>query len=621
MRTALSTDSLRGALAGLAGTGAGIGIAVAVRIAWGLAAWSPGPVLTIGIISGVITYLAATGVFNYWARWAIGRSPAEPSTPPRSWRRYFNVDTNHKVIGIQYIVTALVFLPVAVAYQIVGRLELSKIGVNLEPQTYLSLIGDHGVVMLFIVVLPMWSGVMNYLVPLMIGARDMAFPRLNAFSYWLVPPAGLLIVFALLAGGFDTGWTVYAPLSSEFAPLGMNLILIGVFIGGLSSILGAVNILTTIIKMRAPGMGLFRMPIFVWSSMATVGLSLGFTQFVAISFLMVLLERVLHMGFFLPQMGGQALLYQYLFWFYSHPAVYVFVLPGLGIISEIVPVFARKPIFGYKAVALSSPGIALGGTVVFVHHMFAAGIPDVLRIPFMVTTLLVAVPTGVKLFAWTATMWMGKLILQTPFLFVLSAILVFLVGGLTGVPVGIVPTDLYLHDTYYVVAHFHGTLFGGFLLPLMAALYYWFPKVTGRKMGERLGKAQWALMTVGTLLIILPLFELGFLGMRRRVIDYAPNLGFQPFHIASLVGAVLVFAGLVILAINIIRSARHGERTGGNPWNARTLDWQVSSPPPEENFAVIPEVIAPPYGYGEKEEDARHAIMHPRNADQEADHG
>ena len=532
---------------------------VLVRNLMGLPGWSPGPVFTVGIIVGVISYLVATGVFNYWAGWAIGRSPAEPSEPKTlSWRRYFNVDTNHKVIGIQYIVTALIFLPVAVAYQVVGRLELSKIGLNLDPQTYLSLISDHGIVMLFIVVLPMWAGFMNYLIPLMIGARDMAFPRLNAFSYWLVPPAGLLTTFALLAGGFDTGWTAYAPLSSSFAPLGMDLILLGVYLAGLSSILGAINILTTIIKMRAPGMRLFRLPIFIWSSLATTGLSLGFTQFVAMAFLMVLLERVLHMGFFVPQMGGQTLLYQYLFWFYSHPAVYVFILPGLGIISEIVPVFARKPIFGYRAVAISSPGIALGGTVVFVHHMFAAGVPEILRVPFMVTTLLVAVPTGVKMFAWTATMWMGKLRFATPFLFILSSILVFLIGGLTGIPVGIVPTDLYLTDTYFVVAHFHGTLFGGFLLPVMAGIYYWFPKVTGKKMSEGLGKLQWALMTPGTLLILLPIFQLGFEGMRRRVSEYVPNLGFQSLHIVSLVGAVLVFIGLIILIINIIRSARHG---------------------------------------------------------------
>jgi cytochrome c oxidase subunit 1 len=608
MRTIFSLDLVRGLLAGLAGAAAGMGIAVAVRyFIMGLPAWNSGPVATIGIISGVATYLIALGVFKYWAHWLTGGQPENEAPPPKhTWKRYFNVDTNHKIIGVQYIVTALAFLPVGIAYQIVGRAELSGL-TNLDSQTYISIISDHGIVLLFIVVLPLWSGVMNYLIPLMIGARDMAFPRLNAFSYWLIPPAGLLTVLALVFGGFDTGWTAYPPLSAFFSPGGIDLVLLGVYISGLSSILGAVNIITTILKMRAPGMGLFRMPVFVWSSLSTVGLSLVFTQFVAVSFLMVLLERVLGMGFFQPTLGGQPLLYQYLFWFYSHPAVYVFVLPGLGIISDIVPVFSRKPLFGYLAVALSSPGIALGGTAVFVHHMFAAGIPHYLHIPFMITTLLVAIPTGVKLFAWTATMWGGKLNLKTPLLFVISSLMVFLVGGLTGIPVGIVPTDLYLTDTYFVVAHFHGTLFGGFLLPVMAAIYYWFPKVTGRMMGEKVGKLQWALMTAASFLIMLPVFQLGFMGMRRRVDAYASGLGFETLHLVSLAGAILMFLGLVVLAYNIIVSLRRGAEAGMNPWNSKTLEWKVSSPPPEDNFEEPPQVTAPPYGYGLTDEEARHA--------------
>jgi cytochrome c oxidase subunit 1 len=380
--------------------------------------------------------------------------------------------------------------------------------------------------------------------------------------------------------------------------------------------LGAVNFLTTIFKMRAPGMGLFRMPIFVWSALATTALTLTFTQFIGMSFLMVLFQRLLGMGFFNPQMGGQVLLYQYLFWFYSHPAVYVFVLLGLGIISDIIPVFARKPLFGYKAVAISSIGIAAGGTIVFAHHMFAAGIPAFLKIPFMVTTLLVAVPTGVKIFAWVSTMWLGKLRITTAFLFVLSAIVTFLIGGLTGVPLGIVPVDLYLHDTYYVVGHFHATLFGGFLLPLMAAIYFWFPKVSGRMLSEKLGKIQWLLMTVGTTLLILPMLGLGIEGMRRRVFDYSLTLGFRPLHIATAVGGFLIFIGLVILAYNMISSARRGALAGRNPWNSLTLVWQVSSPPPEENFETIPQVVGYPYGYGQ--EGAVDAIMSADTAIEEA---
>jgi len=602
-----SLGVIRGLLAGLAGAGAGIGITMLVRHAIGLPAWNPGPVTTIGIFTGVITYLVVLGAFNYWFRWAIGAEPKEAEPPKRSWTRYFNLDTNHKIIGVQYLVTALTFLPFAVALQLVGRLDLSKLVSPLNATTYESIISDHGLLMLFIVVLPAFSGLMNYLIPLLIGARDMAFPRLNALSYWLIPPAGLLTAFSLLVGGFDTGWTLYPPLSASFEYIGMNFILIGIFLSGLSSILGAINFLTTIFKMRAPGMGPFRMPVFVWSTLATTALTLTFTQFIGMSFLMVLFQRVLGMGFFNPQMGGQVLLYQYLFWFYSHPAVYVFVLLGLGIISDTIPVFARKPLFGYKAVAISSIGIAAGGTIVFAHHMFAAGIPAFLKIPFMVTTLLVAVPTGVKVFAWVATMWLGKLRITTAFLFVLSAIVTFLIGGLTGVPLGIVPVDLYLHDTYFVVGHFHATLFGGFLLPLMAAIYFWFPKVSGRMLSEKMGKMQWLLMTVGTTLLILPMLGLGIEGMRRRVFDYSLTLGFRPLHIATAVGGFLIFAGLVILAYNMITSARRGAPAGPNPWNSMILAWQVSSPPPEENFAEIPRVVGNPFGYGV--EGSVHAIM------------
>jgi len=617
MRIAFSLGIVRGALTGLAGTAFGVGLTVLVRFALGRPAWSPAPVFTIAILTGVFAYLIGTGVLAHWARWATGYRGVESKkdTGP-SWTRYFNVSTNHKIIGVQYMVAALVFLPFAVALQVLGRLELSKLfGQFLTMSSYESVISDHGIVMLFIVVLPAISGIMNYVVPLMIGARDMAFPHLNAFSFWLVPAGALLTVFSLAAGGFDTGWTVYAPLSSSFQKVGMNLVLLGVVLTGFSSILTAVNVLTTVFTMRAPGMTLFRMPVFVWSSIATTGLSLIFTQFITVAFLLVLFEKQLGMGFFRPESGGQPLLYQYLFWFYSHPAVYVFVLPGLGIISDLIPVFARKPLFGYKAVAVSSPGIAIGGTLVFAHHMFAAGMPAVLRIPFMVTTLLVAVPTGVKVFAWVTTMWLGKLRIAVPFLFVLSSIIIFLIGGLTGIPLGIVPTDLYLHDTYFVVGHFHATLFGGFLMPVMAGIYYWFPKVTGRVLSESLGRRQWLAMTLGSAGLIIPLMGLGILGQRRRVADYALSAGFQPMHVITTVAALLVFAGLVILVINIVRSLKTGAVAGNNPWESRTLEWQVSSPPPEENFEEMPNVVGEPYSYGVP--GATHAVMSGGGMDKE----
>jgi cytochrome c oxidase subunit 1 len=594
----LSTDAVRGASAGLAGTALGMGITMLVRLGMGLPAWNEGPVVVIGIFIGVFAYLITIGVFNYWFRRAIGAPTKEDRPPARGWLRYFNVDTNHKVIGIQYFVTALVFLPFAVVLQLLGRLDLSRIIPALSPNAYESIISVHGLVMFFIVVIPAFTGLMNYLIPLLIGARDMAFPRLNALTYWLLPPAALLVVFSLLGGGFDTGWTVYPPLSASFENIGMDLVLLGIYLGGLSTILGAVNILTTIFRLRAPGMGFFRMPVFIWASLGTTAMTLVFTQFIAMAFLMVLLQRLMGMGFFNPALGGQVLLYQYLFWFYSHPAVYVFVLLGLGIISDIVPVFARQPLFGYRGVAVATLGIAAGGTIVFGHHMFAAGMPAVLRIPFMVTTLLVAVPTGVKVFAWVTTIWMGKIRLDTPLLFIVSSIVIFLIGGLTGIPLGIVPVDLYLHDTYWVVGHFHAMVFGGFLLPVMGAIYYWFPKVSGRMLGEGLGKIQWLLMTLGSFLLFIPMLGLGLEGMRRRVIDYPNAPVFHDLHLTTAVGGFLVFAGLVILACNLVISFRRGRAAGDNPWGGRTLEWMVSSPPPENNFAEIPEVLNGPHLHG-----------------------
>ena len=595
----LHTDSLRGVVLGLASTGAGMGVTMLIRKAMGLPAWNEGPVVVIGIFTGVICYLLALGVFSYWFRRAVGATPEAEQPPAPGWTRYFNVDTNHKVIGIQYMVISLLFLPFAVALQLTGRLDITHLIPSLSLNAYESIISIHGLIMFFIVVIPAFTGLMNYLIPLLIGARDMAFPRLNALTFWLLPPAGLLVAFSLLGGGVDTGWTVYPPLSASFENIGMDLVLLGIYLGGFSTILGAVNILTTIFKMRAPGMNFFRMPIFIWASLGTTLMTLVFTQFIAMAFLMVLLERTMGMGFFNPLMGGQALLYQYLFWFYSHPAVYVFVLLGLGIISDIIPVISRKPLFGYRGVAIATLGIAAGGTVVFGHHMFAAGMPAVLRIPFMVTTLLVAVPTGVKVFAWVATMWMGKIRLDTPLLFIISSILIFMTGGLAGIPLGIVPVDLYLHDTYWVVGHFHAMVFGGFLLPVMGAIYYWFPKATGRMLSEGWGKIQWALMTAGSLLLFIPMLGLGLEGMRRRVTVFpGTDPVFRDLHLVTVAGGFLVFIGFVVLVYNIVVSMKRGKTAGNNPWGGRTLEWMVSSPPPENNFDEIPEVLDLPHLHG-----------------------
>ncbi|MBI4302468.1 MAG: cbb3-type cytochrome c oxidase subunit I [Chloroflexi bacterium] len=573
-------------------------ITMLLRTALGLSAWNSGQATALGSFVGLIAYLGGLGAFNGWVGWVLGWPEKEhDATELPNWTRYFGFHTNHKTIGVQYMVTSLLVIIVAGIYQLIARLETAQPGLQfMTPRTYNSLISLHGIMMLGAVLLGI-SGMINYLVPLMIGARDMAFPRLNALSYWVTPPSVLFFLFSLPAGGFDTGWTAYAPLSVR-APLGMQFMLLAFYLVGWSSILGSVNFLTTIFKLRAPGMGLFRMPIFVWATLATAFLQLIFTQFVGIAFLMVLLERLTPLGFFDPNKGGNVILYQHLFWIYSHPAVYIFVLPGLGVISEVVPVFSRKPLFGYRAVALSSLGIALGGALVWGHHMFAAGMESWLRIPFMFTTLLVAVPTGVKIFSWLATMWLGKIHLDTPMLFALTAIVVFLIGGITGVPNGIVPVDLYVHDTYWVTSHFHHTLFGGFVFPMMAAIYFWFPKVTGRLLNERLGKVHWSVMTAGFFITYEPMFWLGLNGMRRRIVDYDPAMGLGTMNLVTTIGGYLIALSMLVFFINLVASLWRGATASANPWRSRTLEWQVSSPPPGENFPVPPRVVGSPYGYG-----------------------
>ncbi len=596
----LSLGLVRGLLAGLAGFAAGAGVTVLARAVWGLPAWRAAPAAAVGTLTGLVAYLLAAGVFTDWIAWARGAQASDPRHGPAhgpGWTRYFNPDPSHKVIGIQYTVASLVLFVIAGIMALLMRLELTRPGLQvLSPQTYNTAVGLHGIVMIAAILVGI-AGPINYLVPLMIGARDMAFPRLNALSFWLVPPGALLVVTSLFTGGFNTGWTGYPPLGAR-DPLGAQFFYSGVFLVGLSSILGAINFLTTIFRMRAPGMTFFRLPIFVWATLATALISLTATQFIAMAFLMVVLERLLGMGFFDPAKGGNPILFQHVFWFYSHPAVYVFVLPGLGIISELLPVFARKPLFGYKWVALSSVAIAVMGFFVWGHHMFTAGLERPLVVPFMITTLLVAVPTGVKFFSWLATLWEGRLSFETPMLFVLGAIVIFLVGGLTGMPNGIVPTDLALQDTWWVVAHLHHTMYGGFVFPFLAAVYFWFPKVTGRMYSERLGKWHFWLMLVGVFLTTLPQFRIGLLGMRRRVADYDAALGFEPAQLGTTVGGLLVGLGTLLFLINLVRSARRGPLAAPNPWRSRSPEWQLSSPPPEENYAAPPAVVGGPYDYG-----------------------
>ncbi|MBK7456614.1 MAG: cbb3-type cytochrome c oxidase subunit I [Anaerolineales bacterium] len=464
------------------------------------------------------------------------------------------------------------------------------------PQLYNTLMSLHGMVMIVSILLGI-AGIMNYVVPLLLGAQDMAFPRLNAFSYWIAVPAAVLLIMSLILGGFDTGWTGYPPLSVR-APVGVQMFFLGVFTAGWSSILGALNVIVTVVRMRSKGMTAMRMPILVWASIATSIISLTATQLIGLSFQLVMFQRLLGMGFFDPAKGGNPVLFQHLFWFYSHPAVYVFVLPGLGVISELLPVFARKPLFGYRWIAMSSLGIALVGFLVWAHHMFTSGMNEYLRVPFMYSTLLVAVPTGVKFFSWLATIWKGKLSYETPLLFVIGAIVVFLMGGLTGPPNATVSVDLHLHDTYFIVGHFHDTIFGGFVFPFFAAVYYWFPKATGRRMNETLGKIHFWIMTPSFFVMTLGMMRIGLLGMRRRIADYDPAMGFDSTHLILTITGYLIFISVCVFIYNFFNSIKNGEKAEGNVWNSRSPEWQVPSPMPAHNYDQPFEVVGEPYDYG-----------------------
>ncbi len=603
MKKFFTSALMRGLLWQLIGWLVGALFVTGIRVLMGLNPFVTGqyfftePAWVFGGLVGAISYVASTGAMTDWFKWAKGEEVPEHREDPPGWEKYLNVSLDHKVIGVQYTVTALFLLCVGGLFALIFRTELAHSGLQfLTLQEYNTFMSLHGIVMIVGILLGV-AGLMNYLVPMLIGAQDMAFPRLNAFSYWVAPPAAVLLLSTLLFGGFDTGWTGYPPLS-ERAPLGMQMFFLGVAVAGWASILGGLNLLASVLRMRAKGMTPFRMPIFVWAAIATSLISTTATQLIGLSFQMVMFQRLFGMGFFDSEKGGNPILFQHLFWFYSHPAVYVFVLPGLGIISELMPVFARKPLFGYRFVAMSSLGIALVGFLVWAHHMFVSGMNPYLRIPFMFSTLLVAVPTGVKFFSWVSTLWKGKIEAPTPMLFVIGGVVVFLLGGLSGPPNATVATDLHLQNTYWIVGHFHDTMFGGYIFPFFAAIYYWFPKVTGRRMNEALGKIHFWLMSPSFLTLTLLMMRVGLLGMRRRVADYDPALGFDNYHLIMTIAAYLIAISILIFLYNLIVSVTHGEVATGNVWNSRSPEWQVPSPMPVHNYDQPFEVIGEPYDYG-----------------------
>jgi len=558
-------------------------------------------VLLISMIAAPFFFLVGLGAFDYWFYWAAGK-PTRPEDHSlhgaHSWKDYFRINTDHKVIGIQYTVHSFVYLFIGGLIAMLMRAELARPGRQfVDANTFNGLFSVHASVLIFLFIIPVFAGLANYVLPLMIGAPDMAFPRLNALSFWLLPIAGIMMLasFFCPGGSFASGWTAYAPLSTT-APVGQMFFTIGVQFAGASSIATALNFLVTIITMRAPGMSFFRMPLLVWANFSTSLLVVIATPFIAASQFFVLLEWALGFQFFNPSKGGDVLMYQHVFWFYSHPAVYIMMLPGFGIISEVLAVKARKPIFGYRMMAFSLLAIVVLGFTVWAHHMFVSGMQPWIRVPMMVTTAIIAVPTGIKIFSWLATLWRGVLHLDTPMLFALGFLTMFTLGGISGVMLAMIPLDIHVSDTYFIVAHIHYVLFGGSLMTIFAGVYYWFPKMTGRMFDETLGRLHFWLTFIFFNLTFAPMHLIGVQGMPRRVADYSEQ--FAGWNLAiSLASFGLGLSSLIFL-YNIITSWRGGPRAVANPWRALTLEWQVSSPPPIFNFDAVPTVVGGPYEYG-----------------------
>ncbi|MFO0556184.1 MAG: cytochrome c oxidase subunit I [Polyangiaceae bacterium] len=504
---------------------------------------------------------------------------------------------DHKRIGIMYLVSTFTFFVIAGAFAMAVRLELMHPGKDfMDAKQYNQAFTLHGAIMVFLFIIPSIPGALgNFVLPIMIGAKDVAFPKLNLLSLYLYWTGALFTASSLVSTGLDTGWTFYVPYSANVSQSAVIAVTFGAFILGFSSILTGLNFLVTIHKLRAPGVTFYRLPLMLWSIYATSIVQLLATPVLAITLLLLILERAFGIGIFDPKLGGDPILYQHFFWFYSHPAVYIMILPGMGIVSELVAVHSHRRVFGYKAIAFSSVAIALLGFLVWGHHMFTSGQSELASTVFSFITFFIAVPSGVKVFNWTSTMFKGSIAWNTPMFYAMSFLFLFTIGGLTGLPLAMMGIDLHLHDTYYVVAHFHYVMMGGAVIALIGGLHHWWPKMTGRMFNDGVGKLACLIIFVGFNMTFFTQFFLGARGMPRRYYTYLDQ--FQPLHAFSSIGSFILGFGMLVMLVNLVRSLFSGARAPANPWGGKTLEWQTSSPPPTENFYRTPVVTHGPYDY------------------------
>jgi cytochrome c oxidase subunit 1 len=541
------------------------------------------------------------------------------ATQPVDQENYLNANygikswlltTDHKRIALLYMASITVFFALGGFFALLIRLELlTPAGDLMQSDTYNKVFTMHGIIMVFFFLIPSIPAVLgNFLVPLMVGAKDLAFPKLNLLSWYIYMIGGSFTLYTMVVGGVDTGWTFYTPFSTTFSDTHVILAGVGVFITGFSSILTGLNFIVTVHRMRAPGMTFDRLPLFIWSHYATSVIFVLGTPVIAITLLLVVFERAFHLGIFNPQLGGDPILFQHLFWFYSHPAVYIMVLPAMGVVSEIIPCYSRKRVFGYKFIAMASIAIAVLGFLVWAHHLFVAGISVYSAMIFSFLSYCVAIPSAIKVFNWTATLFKGSIRFDTPMLYAFGFIGLFTIGGLTGLFLAAIAIDVHVTDTYFVVAHFHYIMVGGAIMAYMGGLHFWWPKITGRMYPEAWAKISALLIFVGFNLTFFPQFVAGYMGMPRRYHAYPPE--FQVLNVLSTAGASVLAVGYVLPMLYFLWSLSYGEKASANPWNAAGLEWMTASPPPTVNFEVTPVVTWEAYNYSELNEPQVATVPH-----------